>query len=147
MRPAALSSVSFLYPAPTTFLYCVVVCRAHQRCNWKIPKLGVIQQHCFHVHTNSLLHVKCCKQAECGKHLLLNLLVLACRYSGILFMIAAIILAAAEHVAMIVIGRVFQGVAVTSLQDCLIAPCKRLQHWLHYCCVHTDQCECSDFPC
>ena len=28
-------------------------------------------------------------------------------------MIAAIILAAAEHVAMIVIGRVFQGVAVS----------------------------------
>lgn len=36
-----------------------------------------------------------------------------CRYSGALFMIAAIILACAEHVAMIVIGRVFQGMAVS----------------------------------
>jgi len=35
-----------------------------------------------------------------------------CRYSGILFMIAAIILAASQTIAMIVIGRVFQGVAV-----------------------------------
>ncbi len=36
------------------------------------------------------------------------------RYSGALFMIAAIILACAEHIAMIVIGLVFQGVAVSS---------------------------------
>jgi len=36
------------------------------------------------------------------------------RYSGALFMIAAIVLACAEHIAMIVIGRVFQGVAVSS---------------------------------
>ena len=34
-------------------------------------------------------------------------------YSGIAFMIAAVILAAAEHIAMIVIGRVFQGIAIS----------------------------------
>ena len=34
------------------------------------------------------------------------------QYSGISFMIAAIILCAAEHIAMIVIGRVLQGIAV-----------------------------------
>lgn len=38
-----------------------------------------------------------------------------CRYSGILFMVAAIILACAEHISMIIIGRVFQGVAVSTL--------------------------------
>ena len=38
-----------------------------------------------------------------------------CRYSGILFMIAAIILAASQHIAMIVVGRVFQGIAVSSM--------------------------------
>ena len=37
-------------------------------------------------------------------------------YSGIVFMIAAIILCAAEHIAMIVVGRVLQGIAV-SLED------------------------------
>ena len=39
--------------------------------------------------------------------------VLQCRWSGILFMIAAILLAASQHVSMIVIGRVFQGIAVS----------------------------------
>lgn len=34
------------------------------------------------------------------------------QYSGILFMIAAIILACSFHIAMIFVGRVFQGVAV-----------------------------------
>lgn len=38
---------------------------------------------------------------------------LLCRWSGILFMIAAVILAASQHVSMIVIGRVFQGIAVS----------------------------------
>ena len=46
---------------------------------------------------------------------------MSCRYSGMLFMIAAIILAAAEHIAMIVIGRVFQGVAVSSLHKLAIS--------------------------
>lgn len=34
-------------------------------------------------------------------------------YSGIAFMTAAVILAAAEHIAMIVIGRVLQGIAIS----------------------------------
>lgn len=34
-------------------------------------------------------------------------------YSGICFMIAAVILAAAEHISMIVIGRVLQGIAIS----------------------------------
>lgn len=34
-------------------------------------------------------------------------------YSGIAFMIAAILLCAAEHIAMVVIGRVLQGIAVS----------------------------------
>ena len=54
-------------------------------------------------------HTRCC-----SLHDALQLGILWCRYSGALFMIAAIILACAEHVAMIVVGRVFQGVAVSS---------------------------------
>ena len=34
-------------------------------------------------------------------------------YSGIAFMTAAVILAAAEHIAMIVVGRVLQGIAIS----------------------------------
>ncbi len=34
-------------------------------------------------------------------------------YSGIAFMVAAVILAAAEHIAMIVIGRCLQGIAIS----------------------------------
>lgn len=34
-------------------------------------------------------------------------------YSGIAFMAAAIILAAAEHISMIVIGRILQGIAIS----------------------------------
>ena len=34
-------------------------------------------------------------------------------YSGLCFMLAAIILAAAEHISMIIIGRILQGVAIS----------------------------------
>lgn len=34
-------------------------------------------------------------------------------YSGVLFMVAAVVLAAAEHISMIVIGRVLQGIAIS----------------------------------
>ena len=40
-------------------------------------------------------------------------MLLLCRWSGILFMIAAVILAASQHISMIVIGRIFQGIAVS----------------------------------
>ena len=37
-----------------------------------------------------------------------------CRYSGIAFMIAAILLCASQHIAMIVVGRILQGIAVST---------------------------------
>lgn len=47
-------------------------------------------------------------------------------YSGLLFMIAAIILCAAEHISMIIIGRVFQGIAVRCCLSYILACCKAM---------------------
>lgn len=53
-------------------------------------------------------------------------MLLLCRWSGILFMIAAVILAASQHISMIVIGRIFQGVAVSPV--CFRPTCLAASH-------------------
>ena len=54
-------------------------------------------------------------------------------YAGIAFMIAAILLCAAEHIAMIVIGRILQGIAVRPclLPSVLYSPLQR-EWWTAY---------------
>lgn len=71
---------------------------------------------CIAYMSSSCLHCLLCLSISSAHHntVCSHPIYMCCRYSGIAFMIAAIILCASQNIAMIVIGRVLQGIAVSN---------------------------------